>query len=345
MPEYDNSWSVFDDNVHDFAEMFGLQDNWADYVSISLKLNGEDYSGLDDTNVEGYTYKAIRAGEYTVNFSLINAGNNVKFSSRPQPNISVSVDKYTLTIPGWIDNDEYSTPDVPNGVLPVYYDYRYVDEDGNILTADEMEVGSYYYREVYVKPAYEGSAEVKGETKFKFMMPVPPDVEKTPIAKPTLKADANIYYDGKDHVLNEEFLADLLENFDPEHMEIITAPTANAADSYTVTFKLTSGIYVWDNGDGTTSDGDLDISVTIKKAQLPSQWNEGGASPTIKVPSDFNGLVEFDYIYKDADGNEVAKEDLVAGVTYDVVAKLKPEYAGNFEFIGEGGQVTADAAI
>ena len=45
-------------------------------------------------------------------------------------------------------NDEYSQV---QGELPSYYDYRYTDEDGTVLTLDDMEPGSYYFREVYVK--------------------------------------------------------------------------------------------------------------------------------------------------------------------------------------------------
>ena len=34
-PVYDNSWAKFDDEVHDFADMFGLPEDWSEYVSLA----------------------------------------------------------------------------------------------------------------------------------------------------------------------------------------------------------------------------------------------------------------------------------------------------------------------
>ncbi|MDE6549946.1 MAG: hypothetical protein K2M44_00355, partial [Clostridia bacterium] len=145
-PVFNGSWTAFDDEVHDFAAMFGLPSDWQEYVSMSITLNGEAYAGLtgdDFAGVDGKAYRGYNAGEYKVNFALINGGNNLLFRSRPQQDIPVSVAKYKYTVEGWTDNDEYSQV---IGTLPSYYDYRYVDGDGNILTTSDMMAGSYYYR-------------------------------------------------------------------------------------------------------------------------------------------------------------------------------------------------------
>ena len=358
-PVYDNSWAKFDDEVHDFAEMFGLPEDWSEYVSITIKYNGGAYNGLegeDFTDVAGKAYKGYNAGEYKVSFALINGGNNLLFSSRPQQDIPVSVAKDKFIVEGWIDNDEYSQV---QGELPSYYDYRYTDEDGNVLTTSDMEPGSYYFREVYVKDKYAVNAEVDGKKSYRFMMSLPTGVDKTPVAKPTLPTDGSkvVYYNGSERAFDAATLAELfgLAGFNAEYMEIVyedaegTAKTGETnAGEYKIKIRFTSGLYCWDNGDGTTSTDDLELTVKIAKAQLPSQWNSGGKVPTISVPESLADCLSndaFNYTYTDEDGNTVSKSDMVAGKTYSVKATLKPEYAANFEFIDASGAVLPDASV
>ncbi len=359
MPVYNNSWAKFDDEVHDFAEMFGLPEDWSEYVSITIKYNGEAYNGLegdDFESEEGKAYKGYNAGEYKVKFALINGGNNLLFSSRPQQDIPVSVAKDKFIVEGWIDNDEYSQV---QGELPSYYDYRYTDEDGTVLTTSDMEPGSYYFREVYVKDKYAVNAEVDGKKSYRFMMSLPTGVDKTPVAKPTLPTDGSkvVYYNGSERAFDAATLAELfgLKGFNAEYMEIVyedadgTSKTGETnAGEYKIKIRFTSGLYCWDNGDGTTSTDDLELTVKISKAQLPSQWNSGGKVPTISVPESLADCLSndaFNYTYTDEDGNTVSKSDMVAGKTYSVKATLKPEYAANFEFIDASGNVLPDASV
>ncbi|MCI8325825.1 MAG: hypothetical protein HFH71_04700, partial [Clostridia bacterium] len=93
---------------------------------------------------------------------------------------------------------------------------------------------------------------------------------------------------------------------------------------------------------------DVELTVKISKAQLPSQWNSGGKVPTISVPESLADCLSndaFNYTYTDEDGNTVSKSDMVAGKTYSVKATLKPEYAANFEFIDASGNVLPDASV
>ena len=357
-PVYNNSWAKFDDEVHDFAEMFGLPEDWSEYVSISIKYNGGAYNGLegeDFTDVAGKAYKGYNAGEYKVSFALINGGNNLLFSSRPEQDIPVSVAKDKFIVEGWIDNDEYSQV---QGVLPSYYDYRYTDEDGTVLALDNMEPGSYYYREVYVKDKYAVNAEVDGDYRHRFMMPLH-GIDRTPVAKPALPTDGSkvVYYNGSERTFDAATLAELfgLTGFNSEYMEIIYEDADGAVKSgetnageYKIKIRFTSGLYCWDNGDGTTSTDDLELTVKISKAQLPSQWNSGGKVPTISVPESLADCLSndaFNYTYTDEDGNTVSKSDMVAGKTYSVKATLKSEYAGNFEFVDVNGVVLPDASV
>ena len=356
-PVYDNSWTKFDDEVHDFADMFGLPEDWSEYVSITIKYNGEAYNGLegdDFIDVVGKAYKGYNAGEYKVTFALINGGNNLLFRSRPQQDMPVSVAKDKFTVEGWIDNDEYSVVD---GVLPSYYDYRYTDEDGNVLTTSDMEAGGYYYREVCVKDKYAVNAEVDGDYRYRFMMSLNPGTEQKHVAKPTLPTDGSkvVYYNGSERTFDAATLAELfgLTGFNSEYMEIVyedadgTAKTGETnAGEYKIKIRFTSGLYCWDNGDGTTSTDDLELTVKISKAQLPSQWTSGAGLPTISVPESLADCLSndaFNYTYTDEAGNTVSKSEMVAGKTYSVKATLKPEYAANFEFIDASGEVLPDA--
>ena len=358
-PVYNNSWAKFDDEVHDFADMFGLPEDWSEYVSMTIKYNGEAYNGLegeDFESEEGKAYKGYNAGEYKVTFALINGGNNLLFRSRPQQDIPVNVAKDKFTVEGWIDNDEYSVVD---GVLPSYYDYRYTDEDGNVLTTSDMEAGGYYYREVCVKDKYAVNAEVDGDYRYRFMMSLNPGTEQKPVAKPTLPTDGSkvVYYNGSERAFDAATLAELfgLTGFNSEYMEIVyedadgTAKTGETdAGEYKIKIRFTSGLYCWDNGDGTTSTDDLELTVKISKAQLPSQWTSGAGLPTISVPESLADCLSndaFNYTYTDEDGNAVSASDMVAGKKYNVKATLKSEYAGNFEFVDASGNVLPDASV
>ncbi|MCI8325490.1 MAG: hypothetical protein HFH71_02970, partial [Clostridia bacterium] len=120
------------------------------------------------------------------------------------------------------------------------------------------------------------------------------------------------------------------------------------AGEYKIKIRFTSGLYCWDNGDGTTSDGDLELTVKVAKAQLPSQWNSGAGLPTISVPESLADCLSndaFNYTYTDEAGNTVNASEMVAGKTYSVKATLKPEYATNFEFIDASGEVLPDASV
>ena len=355
-PVYDNSWAKFDDEVHDFAEMFGLPEDWSEYVSMTIKYNGGAYNGLegeDFESAEGKAYKGYNAGEYKVSFALINGGNNLLFSSRPQQDIPVSVAKDKFTVEGWIGDDEQTNV----GSLPVYYDYRYTDEDGNVLTTSDMEAGRYYYREVYVKDKYAVNAEVDGDYRYRFMMSLNPGTEQKPVAKPTLPTDGSkvVYYNGSERTFDAATLAELfgLTGFNSDYMEIVyedadgTSKTGETnAGEYKIKIRFTSGLYCWDNGDGTTSTDDLELTVKISKAQLPSQWTSGAGLPTISVPESLADCLSndaFNYTYTDEAGNTVNASDMVAGKKYNVKATLKPEYAGNFEFVDASGNVLPDA--
>ncbi|MDE5755883.1 MAG: hypothetical protein K2I23_02205, partial [Clostridia bacterium] len=74
-----------------------------------------------------------------------------------------------------------------------------------------------------------------------------------------------------------------------------------------------------------------------------AQWDTHGKTPVL------NGLSESDkqvieYEYTDEQGNVVPQSQLEAGKSYNVQAHIKDEYANNYEFVGEDGEVLADPA-
>ena len=122
LPEYDESWNEFDAKVHDLPELLGLGEDWSEYFDIKVEYKAnegalyEDYRG-GDMLVVGYSvYKGFNYGYYRLtvtlknNGSLMTPGVNIKWkdgASNPEP-FEIIVDKYTVTIIGWNESDEYS---------------------------------------------------------------------------------------------------------------------------------------------------------------------------------------------------------------------------------------------
>ncbi|MCI8325575.1 MAG: hypothetical protein HFH71_03415, partial [Clostridia bacterium] len=158
-------------------------------------------------------------------------------------------------------------------------------------------------------------------------------------------------YNGSERTFDAATLAELfgLTGFNAEYMEIVYEDADGTAKSgetnageYKIKIRFTSGLYCWE--DGTTDD--VELTVKISKAQLPSQWTSGAGLPTISVPESLADCLSndaFNYTYTDEAGNTVNASEMVAGKTYNVKATLKPEYAGNFEFVDINGVVLPDA--
>ena len=149
LPEYDESWQVFDAKVHDLVAMLGLGEDWAEYfdIKVEYKVNeGDTYAAYKGDNmvVVGYSlYKGFNYGYYRLtvtlknNGSLMEPGVNLKWkdgASNPEA-FEIIVSKRTVTVVGWNESDEYSEVLLKDGeVLPQEIADRLeyiIYEDGN----------------------------------------------------------------------------------------------------------------------------------------------------------------------------------------------------------------------
>ena len=139
----------------------------------------------------------------------------------------------------------------------------------------------------------------------------------------------------------EYSLLDLLAGFDAALMTLDLVTTATNAGTYRATVTLPNTNYVWATEDGATGSQEYALEWSISKVKLTEIWGmDGNGKPTLTVSSKYADYVQIAYEYYDADGNLVAESDLVAGQSYQVVAKLSASSAANFELADINGEVS-----
>ena len=147
----------------------------------------------------------------------------------------------------------------------------------------------------------------------------------------------------KDATFNgtEYSLLDLLAVFDAALMTLDLVTTATNAGTYHATVTLPNSNYVWATADGATGSQEYALEWSISKVKLSEIWGtDSSGKPTLSVSSKYADYVQIVYEYYDADGNLVAESDLVAGQSYQVVAKLSASSAANFELADINGDVS-----
>ena len=122
-------------------------------------------------------------------------------------------------------------------------------------------------------------------------------------------------------------------------LDLVT--TATNAGTYHATVTLPNSNYVWATADGATGSQEYALEWSISKVKLTEIWGtDNSGKPTLTVSSKYADYVQIVYEYYDADGNLVAEADLIAGQSYQVVAKLSASSAANFELADVNGEVS-----
>ncbi len=156
------------------------------------------------------------------------------------------------------------------------------------------------------------------------------------LKRPTVKEE--LRYNG-----TEIDITKALNDFISSEMTITGDVKGKNAGEYTATVTLknpTDNVWASEESEVALSGGvEITLVWTIGKAQILPSWKEGDI-PSLDTPSEFFGLVEFEYTYYDEDGKTVSKSKLKDGETYQVVAKLKSAYVNNFEFVTASGDVS-----
>ena len=117
-------------------------------------------------------------------------------------------------------------------------------------------------------------------------------------------------------------------------MIIEGAYKATNAGKYT--FKLSidpsyEGNVVWKSA---TSDKSVDW--TIEKAKITVKWTDGDI-PELDVPDEFKDL-DVEYEITDENGKKVTRDQMEAGGTYTITAKLSDGSSANYEFVDDSGK-------
>ncbi|MDE6471814.1 MAG: hypothetical protein K2L52_02175, partial [Clostridia bacterium] len=322
-PVFDNSWSVFDGEEHDFAQMFGITvEGWYNYMTMTITKDGEPYKGID-----GDEFKAFDAGTYVVKFDLIifNDNNpNVKWDEWPDYEYNIKIKAYEIDVTEWQGSN--TNAEVPMETwVKRYVGYRYLDEDGNPITLSQMQPNTVYYKELYALEGYEDDILIYGD--YRKTVTRPGSIMT--VEKPVFDDSKTITYNGSAYSV-EDFLRKPAES----GVKFEVDGDLTNAGEYTVTISIDPEMFVWE--DGTTDS--YTVRVKVDKAVIPQNrltWVEDSKGVPMLSASGYD--VKFSYTYYDKDGFELSADDIANGLEYaKVVAKLDDN---NFEVIDANKEV------
>lgn len=264
-PVYNGSWTIFDDEIHSFIEMCGIQNDWYLYYDIVITKDDQPYGGLvgdEYVNVEDKEYKAKDAGVYKLSFTLKNANSDFIWKEWIQ-DITIEVKKISVDIERWA-RAGISAEIVSSATdYEFYIDYRYKDNDGNPVTADFIMVTPFtkFVKEVFVKDEYLSNVELIGETEHHFETAE----EGITIAQKPI-ASNNIIYTGEDIDVSG-FLID----FKPLIMEITEGGIGREIGTYTAKIRLTSPAYRWADEDASVNEIEVTWRILEKELEVLSK--------------------------------------------------------------------------
>ena len=176
-PVYDESFTVYDGEVHDIAEMLGLGEDWFEYFDIKVEYKVTEggswaaYNG-EDIFVVGYSnYKIYNFGFYRITVSLKSnepvwsRGNNLVWKDNEATKefeFVIQVAERDVIVTGWFDDGEYShvifkdNETLPEAIAEKFEYVIYEDGDLSKTPVDPSDVvgGKTYYIEFRIKSGY-----------------------------------------------------------------------------------------------------------------------------------------------------------------------------------------------
>ncbi len=373
-PANDNT-HTFDGNVQDILSYAGLdpaglgvyynvtgltkRDAQNNPQSLFTSANCANPNAPTADEVKAILATLTGAGRYGLTVQLIDS-TNVKFvqngaiGTLPTYSAQITVNKLKIQVVGWQGDGSapwqasFGSSDYPAGVV----EDRFTDSNGNTVSAVDL-VNHYneqFTQTIAPSAGNEDNVEVEfiagADSQKQFLMlnqGNPPD----PIIKPsvTLPSAGGTYTGGAQSFLPNGLQA-LVESgkvklyaVDAQGNETevgLDYFTQTNAGKYKIVAKI-NGNYYWD---GTNYDkSNLEYEFEIAKAKVTPVWKEDSkGNPVASLPAGFEGIDSpFDYVYYDADGNEISASELKGGSSYTVGVKLKDEFAGNFELTDSSG--------
>lgn len=370
-----DSTHTFDGNVQDIVSYAGLdpaglgvyynitgltkRDAQNNPQSLFTSANCANPNAPTADEVKAILATLTGAGRYGLTVQLIDP-TNVKFvqngavGTLPTYSAQITVNKLKIQVVGWQGDGSapwqasFASSDYPAGIV----EDKFTDSNGNPVAAADL-VNHYneqFTQTIAPSAGNEDNVEVEfiagADSQKQFLMlnqGNPPD----PIIKPsvTLPSAGGTYTGGAQSFLPNGLQA-LVESgkvklyavdSDGNETEVgLDCFTQTNAGKYKIVAKI-NGNYYWD---GTNYDkSNLEYEFEIAKAKVTPVWKEDSkGNPVANLPAGFEGIDSpFDYVYYDADGNEIPASELKGGSSYTVGVKLKDEFAGNFELTDSSG--------
>ena len=159
--------------------------------------------------------------------------------------------------------------------------------------------------------------------------------------EPQVKSGERFTYSGSAQSATLNIDAAILARF----MKIEGDYTATNAGDYTFTLSIDpsfAGNVVWASA-AQGVDTVKTVDWTIEKARVSVKWTQSGDVPELDIPEEFKDL-DVEYEIRDENGNLVTPDQMEAGKTYTVTAKLKEGSAANYEFVDDSGKSLANPA-
>ena len=158
--------------------------------------------------------------------------------------------------------------------------------------------------------------------------------------EPQVKSGERFTYSGSAQSATLNIDAAILARF----MKIEGDYTATNAGDYTFTLSIDpsfAGNVVWASA-AQGVDTVKTVDWTIEKARVSVKWTQSGDVPELDIPEEFKDL-DVEYEIRDENGNLVTPDQMEAGKTYTVTAKLKEGSAANYEFVDDSGKSLSTA--
>jgi hypothetical protein len=323
---------VFDDLSHNLITLSNMPEDWSSYATVKAYKNGVEF---DDVTA------AYGVGTYTLVFTLIDSDScewvDSKGRSESLPyTIYCDIVPKVLVVEGW-----YSKPGKPQFtevVADKYYELVYTNEAGDVV--DVSEATSTYNKTftVTVKAAssmgdnvevtaVDGVSLHEDFVCFDTLQSKP-----TKLTKPVI-TQTEIEYTGFDIDI-----LDYLSNYKADLMNVAgDLSVIVVGDNYTIYVSILGSVNATWSDDTTDT---LVLTYSIVKAKISPEFEQGQRIPSL---AEGGSLVE--YKYYDEKGREVDEEDLVQGVQYYIVGKIKDEYTDSYGFGDNGASETERVAF
>ena len=159
------------------------------------------------------------------------------------------------------------------------------------------------------------------------------------LEEPQVKSGERFTYNGTEQSATLNIDAAILARF----MKIEGDYTATNAGEYTFTLSIDpsfAGNVAWASAQG--ADAVKTVEWTIEKARVSVKWTQSGDVPELDIPEEFKDL-DVEYVITDENGNVVSPDQMEAGKTYTVTAKLKESSEANYEFVDDSGKSLSTA--